>query len=92
MSCVNSPISSLVRSLEGLLQKPVIDETGLTGKYDIDLRWEQTLFKPPEPANLIAAVADQLGLELTLATRPIDVVVISSQEKSKSTTQADPSK
>ena len=88
MSCINMPINSLTRYLESLLQKPVFDETGLNGGYDIELRWDGSFLKPPDPANVIAAVADQLGLELTLVTRPIDVVVISAQGKSSTTIPA----
>jgi uncharacterized protein (TIGR03435 family) len=33
------PLATLVRMLGGQLGRPVIDKTGLTGKYDISLKW-----------------------------------------------------
>jgi uncharacterized protein (TIGR03435 family) len=79
-SCVNADFKSLVRLLEPLLEQPVVDETELAQRYDIDLKWEQPDKDTPNAKGLIEALRDQLGLEATLAKRPIDVLVVSSQQ------------
>src|SRR6266498_1184570 len=38
---VNLPISSLAWGLESILKRPVIDETALTNRYDLELQWEE---------------------------------------------------
>ena len=67
-------------SLEHLLKKPVFDETGLQGGYDIELKLEHDGLNLPDPEKVISAVRDQLGLELTLAKRPVEVVVVSRRQ------------
>ena len=57
------------------MKKPVIDKTGLTNRYDLQLKWEQ------EGSNVVAevlieAVRNQLGLELTPAKRSMELVVV----------------
>ena len=75
MSAVNTPIRSLARSLEFQLKKPVLDKTGLTNRYDVQLKWKQEGREVP-PEVLIEAVRNQLGLELTPAKRPVELVVL----------------
>jgi uncharacterized protein (TIGR03435 family) len=57
--------------LEAGLGRPVLDETGLSGLFDLALYWDA---KNPESA--IQAIRDQLGLQLTPARRPIEVLVV----------------
>jgi uncharacterized protein (TIGR03435 family) len=61
----------LAGSLEGTLGRPVLDETGLDGRYAIELTWD-----PQRPEGLLAAVREQLGLELAPARREIEVLVV----------------
>jgi uncharacterized protein (TIGR03435 family) len=83
MVAANMPMSVLTRKLETLLGKPVSDETELKDRYDVELRWNQVATKSLDPADVINAVSEQLGLQLTLAKRPVDVVVVSREQKSK---------
>jgi uncharacterized protein (TIGR03435 family) len=74
---INTTIDSWIRgSLEHLVRKPVINDTELTGGYDIELKWEHDGLKQPEPTRVIDAIREQLGLELKLTTRPVDVIVV----------------
>jgi uncharacterized protein (TIGR03435 family) len=81
ISAVNTSLASLVNRLEPLLKQPVVDETGMQGKYDYELKWDQPDVNNPNTDALIEAVRDQLGLELTLAKRPIDVTVVSQKQQ-----------
>jgi len=149
----SSTISGLVPFLEGWLRKPVLDETGLTNRYDIWLKWQMSkrellpyvidrqilpfveepeaakeaklseaqrrqlaairgkldesdfqkfsaedreniklfraeLAKPederwlPEPENVIAALREQLGLDLSVQRRSVQVLVVEKDEQS----------
>jgi uncharacterized protein (TIGR03435 family) len=75
--------------------RPVVDQTGLTGKFDFRLRWtaDETQFsavggyKPPAteypdaPPELFTAIQEQLGLKLVSAKNPVDVLVIDHIEE-----------
>jgi uncharacterized protein (TIGR03435 family) len=74
-----------------VLDRPVVDKTGLTGRYDFDLEWtpDETQFDgrmPPIKAensgkpDLFAAV-QQLGLRLESAKGPVSVIVIDHVER-----------
>ncbi len=79
-----SNISALVKQLsyQGL-DHPVIDETGLTGLYDINLQWspvnESTSNVAPPP--LFTALEEQLGLKLKFDKKPLDVIVVDHIDK-----------
>lgn len=57
------------RLVEAACDMPVIDETGLTGIYDIDMEW-----KPRDKDSLKAALKDRLGLSLVPASRSVEIV------------------
>lgn len=66
---------------------PVLDKTGLTGKYDFTLRYHDTRLSErkaddmdPVP-TLDIAIQDQLGLKLVSAKGPIQILVIDHIEK-----------
>ncbi len=63
-------------TLEYMLGKPVIDETGLTKHYDFELKWTVGGDERPAPGVLTRALREQLGLELTAARRPVEVLVV----------------
>jgi uncharacterized protein (TIGR03435 family) len=57
----------------------VVDKTGVSGRFDIDLRWQPDDAPPDPDANLpslFTAVQEQLGLRLESAKGPTDVLVI----------------
>ena len=66
---------------------PVVNRTGLTGEYKIDMHWEPSddpsLSGPADP-GFKQAVKDQLGLELKKSTDPMDVLVIDHIERTPS--------
>lgn len=75
-----------------VLDRPVLDKTGLAGKYDFDLEWtyDDTQFGgnlPPIASDnsgkpdLFAALQQQLGLRLDSAKAVIDTIVIDSVQR-----------
>ena len=84
------PLSNFVRNLGGMTGRVVIDRTGLTGPFDLDLTWTPDPVPgapPQEPgargdgASLFAAMQEQLGLKLESGKVPAEVLVIDSAEK-----------
>ncbi|MFQ5720640.1 MAG: TIGR03435 family protein [Acidobacteriota bacterium] len=69
---VNMTAAQIALALESLLGSPVVDETGLTGRYDVRLFWD-----PDDDASLGAAMTQQLGLEWREARRSIEMLVVS---------------
>jgi uncharacterized protein (TIGR03435 family) len=77
--------SMLQRSV---VDRPVVDKTGLAGKYDFDLEWtpDETQFDgrlplrsttaSPEKPELNAALESQLGLTLEASRSSVEVIVI----------------
>lgn len=59
------PMSTLVHVISQNAAKPVVDETGLTGKYDFDLKYDSRV-----PGAILEAVRTQLGLEIIQEDRP----------------------
>lgn len=60
----------------GLVARPVVDQTGLTGRYDFVLKWTQDGVNVPDtgaPPDLFAAMPEEIGLKLkaTRANLPV---------------------
>jgi uncharacterized protein (TIGR03435 family) len=77
------PTSRLASMLIGVVGAPVLDQTGLTGKYDVDLKFAPLLETAVEDENLpdiFAALQDKLGLKLEAIKGPVEVLVIDRAE------------
>jgi uncharacterized protein (TIGR03435 family) len=76
--------SMTMRTLAGnlaiLLKTQVVDHTGLTGTFDIDLRYTPEESKDPGP-SLFAAIQEQLGLKLETGKGPVEVLVVEGAER-----------
>ena len=74
-----SPISSLAPALRGSDDPPIVDKTGLTGKYDFTLEYTRELpsaaangpADPPVAPSLSTALQQQLGLQLVARNCPL---------------------
>jgi uncharacterized protein (TIGR03435 family) len=62
------------------LDRPVIDKTGITGKFDIHLRFSPDNATDPNDPTVFTAIQEQLGLKLVPAKGPIEVLVIDHVE------------
>ena len=56
----------------------VVDKTGLTGRYDVDLKWNPSEAEGTDPSapSIFAAVQDQLGLRLKPTKTTEETIVI----------------
>ena len=78
-------LSELAGNLSAPLDRTVIDKTGLTGQYDLHLRWTpDTVAADNAPAdappNLFTAIQEQFGLKLQPAKGPVETLVIDHVE------------
>jgi uncharacterized protein (TIGR03435 family) len=75
-----------------VLDRPVVDQTGISGRYDFHLVWtpDESQLRPSEgvrpddleaPPSLFAAMQGQLGLRLISTKAEVDVLVIDHAEK-----------
>ena len=82
-------MAAFARQLSLMLQRTVLDNTGLTGEYDMKLTWaeeegETAFAKPQSDArqstdsrpSLFTALQEQLGLKLQASKGPVKTLVI----------------
>jgi uncharacterized protein (TIGR03435 family) len=83
----NATLSQFASMMQrAVLDRPVVDRTGLSGKYDFDLEWtpDETQFAGqappgatdiPEKPDLFVAMRQQLGLRLEAVKGPAEVLL-----------------
>jgi len=69
-------MAHLAQMLSVFDHKPVVDETGLHGSYDLTLHWDND-----QGPTLETAVREQLGLKLVPKKVPVELFVIDSAQK-----------
>ena len=69
-SCHQMLISNLAAFIEDYLQVPVVDRTGLAGRFDIDIKGDST------PNGLKQVIQNELGLELVPSREPVEMLVV----------------
>ncbi len=78
-------IDALANHLASVLEHTVVDKTGITGDFDIDLKWRPDDAGPPAEGDsgvsLFTAVQEQLGLKLESAKGPVEVLVVDHAEQ-----------
>ncbi len=67
----NLGLSNLMAELERAGGKPLIDQTGLSGKFDWDVQYVDG-----DVASLVKAIREQLGLSVATERRAIQVLVL----------------
>jgi uncharacterized protein (TIGR03435 family) len=92
MPARNATMSDLARLMQrAILDRPVVDKTGLSGRYDFDLEWapDETQFGgevPVAPADapsppFFSAIQQQLGLRLEATRGPVAALVVDKAER-----------
>lgn len=78
-------MQQLAGALSNQLRRPVVDKTGLTGTYDVHLRWTPDESQPGDTdssdPSLFTAIEEQLGLKLESQKGPVETLVIDHAEK-----------
>jgi len=69
-------ISKLGEFLESAAKMPILDQTGLTGHYSVDIKWAEPDGGDSQHTALQQALLDQLGLELVPDRQPVDMLVV----------------
>jgi uncharacterized protein (TIGR03435 family) len=68
--------------LSGTIDRPILDKTGLTGKYDFILQWSSPTDQGTSShPDVFTAVREQLGLRLEPAREPVETIIIDSAER-----------
>jgi uncharacterized protein (TIGR03435 family) len=96
LPALNASMSDLAGVMQAaVLDRPVVDRTGLAGRFDFTLTWtpDESQFvgfgarvPPPStdvsaPPGLFTAIQEQLGLKLERTKAPVDVLVVDRVEK-----------
>lgn len=96
MNATNANMSDLAALFQtAVLDRPVVDQTGISGRFDFQLKWtpDETQFtgmgikvpppsdSPDAPPDLFTALQEQLGLKMTATKAAVDVLVIDRAEK-----------
>jgi uncharacterized protein (TIGR03435 family) len=96
LPAANATMEDFAGVMQGaVLDRPVVDQTGLQGRFDFVLKWtpDESQFgalgmkiPPPSdnadaPPGLFTAIQEQLGLKLESTKAPVEVLVIDHVEK-----------
>jgi bla regulator protein BlaR1 len=89
----NTTIALLAGALPGLgsLDRPVVDQTALSGKFDFWIEWAPESNRPPLPdsdasadlqgSTFLEALREQLGLKLQSTKAPLQILVVDHVER-----------
>ncbi len=79
----NMYLAGLVNFLANMLGNPVLDNTGLDGRYNFTLEWAYAPSAQSTDAgpSIFDAVEEQLGLKLEAKKAAVDVMVVDRAEK-----------
>jgi uncharacterized protein (TIGR03435 family) len=85
------PMSLLAKHVEGSVDRVVLDRTGLTGRFDLDLQWTpdqpqrpgapESRTVDPNGVSIFTALQEQLDLKLESTKGPVDVLLIDHVER-----------
>ena len=75
-------LTSFAGNLSRSVERPVVDMTGLTGRYDMRLAFKPANAAPEDSGpTIFTALTEQLGLRLEARKGPVEVIVIDSIER-----------
>jgi uncharacterized protein (TIGR03435 family) len=87
MGATNATMAEIAEAMQqGAVDRPVVDQTGLAGRFDLRLRWTPADIpadtqNADAPPDLFTAMQEQLGLKLLATKEPVDVIMIDRVER-----------
>jgi len=85
MRMTNALMSELALQLGFYLDRPVVDQTRLAGRYDFQLKWTDDESRVPTDGSaspgLFTTIQEQLGLKLEPVKAPAEVLVVDAVER-----------
>lgn len=80
MRTANISMPEFALVMKFYMDRPVVDQTGLTGRYDFQLKWTFDDSRVPPasdaPPGLFTAIQEQIGLKLESTKAQTDVLVV----------------
>jgi uncharacterized protein (TIGR03435 family) len=81
-------MSGLAVFLSAMMERPVLDATGVSGVFDFKLEWSPQDGQAKQPdaneitgPSIFTALQEQLGLKLESAKGPVEIIVVDHAEK-----------
>jgi len=74
VNAAGATVRQLMARLEPYSDRPILDETGITGVYDVKMTIDES-----DLGSIVKSVRDQLSLELVPENRSIPVVVVAKK-------------
>jgi len=74
VDATGAAIRQLMTRLEPYSDRPILDETGITGTYDVKMTIDES-----DLGSIVKSVRDQLSLELVPENRSIPVIVVAKK-------------
>jgi bla regulator protein blaR1 len=88
------PLADFAEALDRIVERPVVDRTGLAGNFDVEIMFNAEQQRPlnlppgivlpptdPNAPSIFTALQEQLGLKLEPSRGPVEVLVIDSVER-----------
>jgi uncharacterized protein (TIGR03435 family) len=80
------PVGAMAAVIQQTVGRPVVDRTGLNGRFDFDLQFSgtgplATADRADAPVSVFTALQEQLGLKLDSRKEKVDVLVIDQVER-----------
>jgi uncharacterized protein (TIGR03435 family) len=75
------PLADLVRGIQAIADRPIVDRTGLSGTFEWQLVFATGATPNAGLPSVFTAVEEQLGLKLEAQTAPFEVLVIDAVER-----------
>ena len=92
LHATNATMADFTQAMQAaVLDRPVVDQTGLEGRFDFDLTWtpddsqfagiEAKIPSLADAPSLYTAIQEQIGLKLDSTNAPAEVLIIDHVEK-----------
>jgi uncharacterized protein (TIGR03435 family) len=77
----NASMEQFARYLQGHMHRPVIDQTGIQGKYDFSFEYAYDDSQAGTASPFLTALQDATGLKLNATKGPVEFLVVDHADK-----------